>query len=406
MASIRRKTDENGRLLYAEIRVCFGRRPDGRPDTFSRRFTPEPQWSARVVEQRLAAAAAEFEAGVRHGEIRNRRGEAAAAAQDAAEEQAQYTVERYYREVYSPLALSNLAPGTQYSRRISFDNYILPFFGTMQLPAVTATDIDAFLIRLQSEPGAKGKLLSAGTIHKIHCDLLTFVTYAYRKGVIDRNPGDRAEHAQAAEQLPDWEKSYTPEQVRQILTAADDEDPAYCALIYLALDTGARIGELIALHWSDVDFSVMAIHVHRSLQYAPDVGIYEKSTKTRRSRSVAFSRQTADRLRLLQSGQKITGPQAYVFQQGGRPFLPTGMSRWFAGFGERAGVPHMHAHRLRHTAASIAIQSGADIVSVSRNLGHASVSTTQNTYAHASEQSLRVASDVLHQVLHPEPAAK
>ena len=74
---------------------------------------------------------------------------------------------------------------------------------------------------------------------------------------------------------------------------------------------------------------------------------------------------------------------------------PSCISRYFTEFGRKYSIPNFHPHALRHTMATISIANGADVVSVSRKLGHSNVALTLNVYSHANEEAQRRANDVL-----------
>lgn len=90
----------------------------------------------------------------------------------------------------------------------------------------------------------------------------------------------------------------------------------------------------------------------------------------------------------------------YIFtQDDGKPMNPQTWTRWMSDFGQRHGLPHVNPHAFRHTAASVLIASGTDVVTVSRMLGHASVTTTENYYSHLIEEAKAAASDTITDVL-------
>ena len=78
----------------------------------------------------------------------------------------------------------------------------------------------------------------------------------------------------------------------------------------------------------------------------------------------------------------------YLFAKNdGSPIIPDSITAWLSGFAERHSLPHINPHTFRHTMASILIKNGQDIVSVSKRLGHAKVSTTTDFYAQVMEEA-------------------
>lgn len=110
-------------------------------------------------------------------------------------------------------------------------------------------------------------------------------------------------------------------------------------------------------------------------------------------------------LKALKAEQKRICPSIWVFTQGGhagdpkKPMHPQTPGRYMSKFAAKYGINHLHPHKLRHSFASIAITNGADIASISEKLGHADKSTTLRLYTHASQESMRRASQVFRDVL-------
>ena len=89
----------------------------------------------------------------------------------------------------------------------------------------------------------------------------------------------------------------------------------------------------------------------------------------------------------------------YVFTKSdGSSIGPDTITQWLAKFSKRKGLPHINPHAFRHTAASVLISQGTDVVTVSKMLGHANVSTTEDIYSHVIEESKQQASNVLAEV--------
>ena len=86
-------------------------------------------------------------------------------------------------------------------------------------------------------------------------------------------------------------------------------------------------------------------------------------------------------------------------KENGEPMIPDGITAWLSEFSKRHDLPHINPHAFRHTMASILINSGKDVVSVSKRLGHAKVSTTTDIYSHiimeADEQASECLADVM-----------
>jgi integrase len=166
------------------------------------------------------------------------------------------------------------------------------------------------------------------------------------------------------------------------------------ALYTLALHTGARQGELLALRWADVDFAGGYLTIRGTLQRVPGRGFEIREPKTRRSiRRIALPPTVVEALRAhgarqdderAARGSAWDGALALVFtNEVGRPIEPQNLiRRSFRPLLRRGGLPAVRFHDLRHTAASILLAHGEGPLVVAQRLGHASVTTTMGVYGH------------------------
>jgi integrase len=178
------------------------------------------------------------------------------------------------------------------------------------------------------------------------------------------------------------------EDIARVLAALKD-DPFY-PVVALALATGMRRGELLALRWSDVDLAAATVKVERALEETT-TGLHFKGPKSKHGkRTISLPPSTVEMLQAyrkaqleqrLRLGLGKPGADALVFgKETGGPFAPKYLSvRW-----RRAtkGIVDVTFHALRHSHASALIAAGVDVVTVSRRLGHSSPTITLNVYAH------------------------
>ena len=111
--------------------------------------------------------------------------------------------------------------------------------------------------------------------------------------------------------------------------------------------------------------------------------------------------ETLSLLRRLRDTQASSAISKFVFTVDGSavPMHPTSPTHYFRQFGKRYGIIDFHPHKLRHTSASLAITNGADVVSVSQRLGHSDTAVTLRMYAHANEESIRRAGQIVRDAL-------
>ena len=191
-----------------------------------------------------------------------------------------------------------------------------------------------------------------------------------------------------------------------MLSCVAQEPLKWQAYINLAADSGARRGELCGLQWSDIDWKSGIITIRRNLQYTAQKGVYVAAPKNGKARTVDIGPETLALLRRLREEQAESCISIWVFTQDGtaEPMHPQSPTRYFKKFGERYGVKDFHPHKLRHSSASIALTSGADVVSVSERLGHSDTAVTLRMYAHANEESIRRAGQTVRDALKAQNA--
>lgn len=176
-------------------------------------------------------------------------------------------------------------------------------------------------------------------------------------------------------------------------------------LIHLLLITGARCGEILGLKWDKVDFNNNRLYICNSVLYAPDIGIYESSPKTDKSKR--YISMPIETMHLLDDYRKWQVAERsrlgayyknhnFVFSQSnGKPLHPDSVTDYLKKFSKRYGLPHINPHAFRHTMASMLYFNGFDSVSISKRLGHAQVSTTANIYAHVMEEADKKNAEIL-----------
>lgn len=181
-------------------------------------------------------------------------------------------------------------------------------------------------------------------------------------------------------------------QVDQMLKAA--KQTPYYELLFLAVHTGLRRGELLGLRWKDIDFQAGTLSVRQTLAYTPEKGCFFKPPKNKNSRRTIKITQPPEVIQILKQHRKnqielrLMYEKKYedhdlVFcQPNGKPIHPDTLSSWFPDFMVRIGLPKLNFHCLRHTHASLMLKAGADMKVVSVRLGHSSIRITYDLYSH------------------------
>lgn len=425
MATIR---ERNGTY---QISVYSGFDATGRRKRETTTFIPPADLTPKKREKAVQAFAVEFENRVKNGLVLA--GEKTTLAE---------FVERWRNEY----ALQNLQPGTLEKYNAEIDEKILPSLGYMKLTEIKPHNVNAFFVSMTKDgvrkDGKKGGY-SKRTISKTANVLSSILKTAVDWEVINRNPCDRVRVR--GEDTAETIKFFTPDQTAAFLdfiekpyavytrghTRVDDTGIPYTVgdysltrtmpeqlrvLLNLAVYSGLRKGELLALQWSDIDFQKSTISVTKSAAVVNGEQVC-KEPKTKRSRrEVSIPTFLTDRLYDLKIQQTKTKLELgaywkgdnWIFTQANGSMMSYStpyvtfqdtIDRYNASHDMEHQLPHIPFHGLRHTSATLLIAGHQDVQTVSHRMGHAQASTTMNIYAHALKECDRTASDVLENML-------
>jgi integrase len=266
---------------------------------------------------------------------------------------------------------------THASYRRQVERYVVPTIGGMKLKKVTPAHVQG-LYRSMLDRG-----LSARTVQYTHAVLRRAMKQATRWGMISRNPCD---YADAPKVQREEIRPLNQEQTRRLLRAAEGERLE--ALYVLAVHTGMRPGELLALKWRDVDFEAARLRVNRALsegEFTPP-----KRAKSRRSIDLTAGSITAlraHRKRQLEEMMRKAGlwqDYGLVFPSSvGTPLSHRNVVRAFKAVLHRAELPSsVRLYDLRHTCATLLLSRNVHPKYVQELLGHASIAQTLDTYSH------------------------
>lgn len=195
--------------------------------------------------------------------------------------------------------------------------------------------------------------------------------------------------------------AWSREEAQQFLSAIEG-DPLECLWIVL-LTTGLRRGEALALTWDDIDLEGGTLSVSKALVQVRGVPTLSTPKTASSHRTIAIGETTVaalrdQRVRQLQTQLASSDwkEKSIVFaNSNGGHIRPDTAYRRFKRLVHREGLPWIKLHGLRHTMASLALQGGVDVATVSERLGHADVGITTRTYLHGSIESDRRAADQL-----------
>ena len=318
-------------------------------------------------------------------------------------------------------ALKELAPSTYYRYKRMLETRITPYFGHYKLNKIKPTDImrfydlleeDTQIVRRKNNNGKKTrKPLSQKTILEHHRLLSAMLHKAVYWQLIVSNPAERVQPPKTSKPL---RRHYDEEQTKILvdnLQKLKGNQIKYRTAILLDIFTGARLGELVGLEWSDIDFKNGIININKSSQYLSEKGVFTKAPKIESSiRDVAipdFIVSLLEEYKLWYEEQKSiygelwTNSDRLFVQADGKPMHPSTISKWFVKYVGQIGLPVINFHGLRHTNASLLVAQNVDIAVISARLGHAQISTTLDFYVHPLLSHNRKAGYALENLLLP-----
>lgn len=392
MAAITPKKDKQGNITGYKVRICLGRddqyKQIWRATTIKRPEGLTPKKEEKEVE-RLAdlweqAQKAEYE--------RTR----------AKESKDKITLAAFIENHWWK---DHVEDGTHTPSTISFYRHmtddILEYFGPKKkLAAIDAEAVKRYIKFCNTEAKTKrGEPYSPTTTQHHFSTLRNILEYARRFKYIQSDPCQDLSQKEKPQRGKKQIDFLAPDEAKTFILALNGEPLFWQAFMNLLLTTGLRRGEAVGLQWGDIDPDKLTITVQRNVtidKNSPDK-IHVGETKTGETRTVPVSPRVLALLTALKQEQQskfksVMMPTAYIFSSAAdayKPIYPTEPTRWQRKFTERHGLHKVSPHDLRHTAATLALESGANLKQVQDLLGHSDPSTTMKFYAGVTEEAQR-----------------
>lgn len=287
-------------------------------------------------------------------------------------------LENWLENVHKP----TIRISTYLNYRKLLHNYLVPGLGKVKLQKLTPQQVQVFYSQKMSDG------LAPKTINNIHGVLHKALDNAVKWNILSRNVCD----AVTPPRIPRKEKNVlTKQQAHTLLEEVRTHRLE--ALFTLAITTGMREGELLALHWQDMNLEDCSIQVKRAVSYLKGYGYVESEPKTAKSRRMimlpVFVVAILRRHKSQQEEQRREVGSAWmekdlVFTNAlGYFYSASTLRKVFRRFLVSIGLPHMRFHDLRHSAATILLAMNVHPKVVREILGHSQIAMTLDVYSHA-----------------------
>jgi len=298
-----------------------------------------------------------------------------------------YTVASWLRTWYELYSKPNVRPSTAEYYRRSIEQHVVPRIGNIKLNRLTSRDIQKLYRdlqesgRLREVQKSKNPGLSNATVRGIHMMLHNALDRAVKERLILRNPSEDCIIPKLVKQEM---KILCPEDIGSYLQAANKR--GVLPMFYLELVSGLRKGELVALRWDDLDSESRTISVSKQAAVRNgEITISRPKTETS-VRLISIPQEAVDLL--VQEHEKHPdNPYMFPSPKTGEMYHPDSVVNLHKKILKDAGLEHLRFHDLRHTFATMALQNGVDVKTVSTMLGHYDAGFTLRTYTHATRQA-------------------
>jgi integrase len=301
-------------------------------------------------------------------------------------------------------AAGTISARTAQRYRQLVEHQIVPYLGGKTVQKLQPLDLESWHTALRNNGRVRGHGgVSARTVGHVHRILGKALRDAVRNRLVSRNVASEEPAPKV-----DREEISIVRDVSALVTALRGWRLGTVALV--ALLTGARLSETLALRWSRVDLDKGVIQVRETLEQTKAHGLRLKPPKSKAGRrDITLPDILVDALRAyrkaqlelrMQLGAGKLPEDALVFATlEGEPLTPNSVSTAWIDFADKIGMPDVTFHALRHTHASQLIDAGVDIATISKRLGHAKPDITLRVYAHLFRKDDSRAADAINAAL-------
>lgn len=381
--SITKRVRKNGSAVY-EIRISRGRDPvTGKQlAPFTTTYAPPPGCTEAKAKKLALKAEAVFEEKCKNGEVEVKSNKGGIAKINIAIRPACETLD-------SLLAVltKDLTPNSVHSYR-----WVIQLIQQFDRN-IAAQDIDSLWMERFSNWLRWERLFKPASLSAANAILRAMLQKLFDAGFIENAPPPHKTSRSNPKSKRDLTRTMatamlSDEELMRFLQKVDSLPIMWKTVFTFLLESGCRIGECNGLQWQDIDLDTGDIIIRNNLQHVRGGEYYITTPKSGRMRHLYLdpNGKSLSYLRQMYSDRVYVDDSEYVFHMPGRQHLSYNASyNRLKKLGRQIGIGNLHPHMLRHTMASLSIQSGIDLATTSQMLGHSSPYITANIYLHTNE---------------------
>ena len=266
--------------------------------------------------------------------------------------------------------------------------HIIPALGEYDIEEITALKLQRYTKELLQKGNKRTrKGLSANSVNGIITVVQTSLKTAFKLGIVKEYAGDRIRRPKVQEKQV---TCFTKQEQRAIEQEIFRRNKPKLYGIIISLYTGIRLGELLALTWSDIDVTRGAMTINKTCYEGRDkTGKYVRITESPKTNSSIREVPVPKQLLMLMKDWKKESYSKYVVSNGEGGVSLRGYQRIFERLLNKIKIPHQGFHALRHTFATRALECGMDVKTLSEILGHKNTNITLNRYVHSLTEHKR-----------------
>ena len=384
---------KNGKIISYRFRACVGRNESGKQVFRSKTWTVPEQLTPSKAQRAAQKAADTWEEEVRTEYKKDVNDPQLAKLRELAKATTDFV--SFVEHDWFPVCVDN---GEHKPKTVAFyqdtKKNIVGYFQGSILQKLTTTDIQKFFIYLRTN-----QKFSSQYVHHHYRTMNMIFTFAMKNKLIQKNPMDEVDKPRLSRKQVE---ALSEEDAVFFFRAVNDCPLDFRCMLYLLITTGLRRGECIGLKWKDIDEERAVLKIQRNVTYTAKSGTVVNTPKTVASqRMVPIMGSTLGLLQRLKQQRQKEHPDliledSFLFPSKTdlfAPHSPDAVTRRVKHFMNSQGLPDLSPHDLRHSCATLLLNSGADVKSVQEILGHVNASTTLNFYVRSDLTQMRSATE-------------